>query len=390
MAEPVKVKRIKVRRTHTRKLFFEKTLMDWKDSTEDRNFRSVLFRAYLNLRNYPLEIMSITELKSIKGIGELIATKLDAAWDCICSNYLSIPTLKQIKELRKGECLQFISSAPQRFSAPCVPDSDTLSNNLAAAVVQPATSTLTSKTTISPKKGRPRGPRKHARKVLTSDDAPSSTIHSTNILDTSPLRARKRPTNKVPVASTATNKKPRKREPKYSMMEEAASAGLLIMAPHGSFPSFASLADKPNISSAECAMRNPRGGVLQSSIKSNAQLSTFGEVTSQNNDDGMLSYYAFDFGKSEVLLLVDNREHRGGRAGGSICDHLRNMDVNFELRTLSIGDYVWIIRMKDGAEMMLDYIVERKTLDDMTQSIRSSRYYALFRLYPDFDSHCRF
>lgn len=45
----------------------------------------------------------------------------------------------------------------------------------------------------------------------------------------------------------------------------------------------------------------------------------------------------------------------------------------YEMRSLSVGDYLWIMRMCNGAEMVLDIIVERKTLDDLRCSIVQTR-----------------
>lgn len=44
------------------------------------------------------------------------------------------------------------------------------------------------------------------------------------------------------------------------------------------------------------------------------------------------------------------------------------------MRSLSVGDYLWIMRMCDGTEMVLDTIIERKTLDDLWSSIVQKRY----------------
>lgn len=47
--------------------------------------------------------------------------------------------------------------------------------------------------------------------------------------------------------------------------------------------------------------------------------------------------------------------------------------IYYEMRSLSVGDYLWILRMHDGKEMVLDYIAERKTHGDLWQSIRQKR-----------------
>ncbi|VDM64934.1 unnamed protein product [Angiostrongylus costaricensis] len=44
------------------------------------------------------------------------------------------------------------------------------------------------------------------------------------------------------------------------------------------------------------------------------------------------------------------------------------------MRPLSVGDYLWVLRKIDGTELVLEWIVERKTWNDLHQSIRSGRY----------------
>lgn len=60
-------KRVKVSKTHKRKLFFEKFLFDWKNEVEDRNFGSILWRAYSCMKRYPLELNNGEEAKLLKG-----------------------------------------------------------------------------------------------------------------------------------------------------------------------------------------------------------------------------------------------------------------------------------------------------------------------------------
>uniref|UniRef100_F1L3B7 Crossover junction endonuclease MUS81 n=1 Tax=Ascaris suum TaxID=6253 RepID=F1L3B7_ASCSU len=364
MSETRAVRRIKVRRTHARKLFFEKVLVDWRESSEDRNFRSILFRAYLNLKNYPLEVTSPEDLKSIKGIGEFVATKLDAAWDSICSNYLSIPTLKQIKELRKGDCVQFVNS-PTTGGLSAGPSHTTSSST--AAITSIANNAPSSSLDCH-EKVRRIGARKRAPKIANKD---------INVCEIG-----ERAISKVSTHDVVRKRPPQRCIPRCSIMD-AASAGFLIIAPFGLFPcaAYSSLnAYSPKgltASSTEQLIafsKNPLLSVREASVKQDLHFDTVEEMAPEGNTDELLSYNPTDFLSSQVVLLVDNRENHGGRKGRSICDHLQKKQLNFELRALAIGDYVWIIRMKDGREMMLDYIVERKTCNDLVHSIRSSRY----------------
>lgn len=51
------------------------------------------------------------------------------------------------------------------------------------------------------------------------------------------------------------------------------------------------------------------------------------------------------------------------------------MDVVCEIRHLNVGDYTWVCRDKDGNELILPYIIERKRMDDLASSIKSGRYH---------------
>jgi crossover junction endonuclease MUS81 len=83
----------------------------------------------------------------------------------------------------------------------------------------------------------------------------------------------------------------------------------------------------------------------------------------------------------DVILLIDGREQYN-RAGGASLDvhlnRLRATGLTVEERQLPIGDALWIARSKtkiQKREYVLDYILERKSIDDLLQSIKGSRRY---------------
>ena len=84
-----------------------------------------------------------------------------------------------------------------------------------------------------------------------------------------------------------------------------------------------------------------------------------------------------------VVLLIDNREQfahgvSGGRSEGAQegLARLRQRGVVVELRTLCIGDALWVARSRrnPALEYCLDFVVERKRLDDLESSIKDLRY----------------
>lgn len=56
---------------------------------------------------------------------------------------------------------------------------------------------------------------------------------------------------------------------------------------------------------------------------------------------------------------------------------LEKRKVNFEVRRLSVGDFLWICRdeFDKDVEMVLPYIVERKRMDDLASSIKDGRFH---------------
>ncbi|CAI4225849.1 unnamed protein product [Auanema sp. JU1783] len=95
-------------------------------------------------------------------------------------------------------------------------------------------------------------------------------------------------------------------------------------------------------------------------------------IRSESNSIEYLSCQPFQ--QPEIILICDNREHHGNKRGKTVVEQLTKSDIRFELRSLSVGDYLWVARLIDGSELVLDWVVERKTWDDLKSSIRKGRY----------------
>ncbi|XP_010547335.1 PREDICTED: crossover junction endonuclease MUS81 isoform X2 [Tarenaya hassleriana] len=97
----------------------------------------------------------------------------------------------------------------------------------------------------------------------------------------------------------------------------------------------------------------------------------------------ILSVPPLDFGEVfedayEVALILDDREQfatmgsRSRRIIDNICSEFK---IKIQVRRLPVGDGIWIARHKYlGTEFVLDFIVERKKVDDLRSSIRDNRY----------------
>lgn len=86
-----------------------------------------------------------------------------------------------------------------------------------------------------------------------------------------------------------------------------------------------------------------------------------------------------------VELVLDTREVRTSKDRDYISNELIKKGVEPEVRALELGDAMWVAKFKDpaflsrygeeGDEIMLDWIVERKRLDDLVGSIKDGRFH---------------
>ena len=114
-----------------------------------------------------------------------------------------------------------------------------------------------------------------------------------------------------------------------------------------------------------------------------------GETTSRASADQATFPPAFDPLVLEpstftIHLVLDNREVRAKEDRTYIQDELTRRGVRPIMRSLDVGDALWIARRQggNGADMtgseqddiVLDWIVERKRLDDLVGSIKDGRF----------------
>lgn len=80
----------------------------------------------------------------------------------------------------------------------------------------------------------------------------------------------------------------------------------------------------------------------------------------------------------EVILVLDDREQfatQGSRSRRIIENVNAQFKIKTEVRRLPVGDAIWLARHKCfGTEYVLDFVVERKKVDDLRSSIRDNRY----------------
>ncbi|KAG8679660.1 Crossover junction endonuclease mus81 [Ceratobasidium sp. 394] len=88
----------------------------------------------------------------------------------------------------------------------------------------------------------------------------------------------------------------------------------------------------------------------------------------------------FAAGTYTIQLILDEREVKSTKNRDYILKGLQKRGVDAEKRALEIGDVCWVARSKDPidesrAECVLDYIVERKRMDDLKSSMLDGRFH---------------
>ncbi|KAF9966765.1 Crossover junction endonuclease mus81 [Mortierella alpina] len=84
-------------------------------------------------------------------------------------------------------------------------------------------------------------------------------------------------------------------------------------------------------------------------------------------------------GTFDICLVLDIREVRTKTDRDYIGQKLTERGINVSKRVLEVGDILWVARLKDPSpsgpdEIVLDYIVERKRMDDLVFSIKDGRF----------------
>lgn len=86
-----------------------------------------------------------------------------------------------------------------------------------------------------------------------------------------------------------------------------------------------------------------------------------------------------------IELILDSREVRAKNDRDYISKELETKGVTAQVRALELGDAMWVAKCKnpdylsqygeEGDEVVLDWIVERKRLDDLIGSIKDGRFH---------------
>ncbi|KAJ5648027.1 DNA-directed DNA polymerasefamily Xbeta-likeN-terminal [Penicillium lividum] len=119
-------------------------------------------------------------------------------------------------------------------------------------------------------------------------------------------------------------------------------------------------------------------GDLEDIPQPNAQL------FQRSNVDGPTDPIPLPPGSFTIQLVLDTREVRTSTDRDYIANELIKQGITLQVRALELGDVMWVAKCHDpdflprhgeeGDEVMLDWIIERKRLDDLIGSIKDGRF----------------
>ena len=99
------------------------------------------------------------------------------------------------------------------------------------------------------------------------------------------------------------------------------------------------------------------------------------ESVHRTTEFSQLPFLRFDRGSFDIVLILDNREIRNRGDRSFFILELEKCGIKVETRALELGDTLWIAKERlTGMEIILDYLVERKTMADLVASVKDGRF----------------
>lgn len=117
------------------------------------------------------------------------------------------------------------------------------------------------------------------------------------------------------------------------------------------------------------------GNTSQQNIIMSSPLRTVHDYTAHLNNRNRSEYQVWKPGSYKTMFVLDNREVFSRKERDLFSKVLSNMGIDIDVRSLPVGDGLWIaVNKKTGQECALDFIFERKRLDDLASSISDGRF----------------
>ncbi|CAF0906643.1 unnamed protein product [Brachionus calyciflorus] len=99
------------------------------------------------------------------------------------------------------------------------------------------------------------------------------------------------------------------------------------------------------------------------------------EIKTNSLSDKPNVLYSLAPGSFDIILFIDNCE-TNAKKQDLLIDEIKKANIKHEFGKLHVGDFAWIARARSGShpDIVLNYIVERKRMDDLCSSIIDGRY----------------
>ncbi|KAI8076255.1 hypothetical protein BDF21DRAFT_494981 [Thamnidium elegans] len=168
--------------------------------------------------------------------------------------------------------------------------------------------------------------------------------------------------------------------PSQPMLSQLASSGPVLSRPAISQPAISQLVSSlPTSSRPVFSQPKPSQTTFsQQSSQSLSQTQTQQNTVDYNQLVDSLQLESISPGEYEIVLILDNREIQMKNSRTYFQRKLAEKGVRCITRALDVGDVIWVARKRNSTgedqELFLDYIVERKRLDDLVSSIKDGRY----------------
>ena len=123
------------------------------------------------------------------------------------------------------------------------------------------------------------------------------------------------------------------------------------------------------------------------------QISSHSLPSSSQASSVYLDNFCLSRGNYDIVLFIDSREQTSGvnkeMRKTALLSALQQRGIRVEMRTLSVGDFTWVAQEKIvldtnitsslpnrgfRKELVLDFVVERKRIDDLASSIKDRRW----------------
>ena len=100
-------------------------------------------------------------------------------------------------------------------------------------------------------------------------------------------------------------------------------------------------------------------------------------------------------GSYDIIFILDHREVKTTKNREYVRDALARNRIPVERRALELGDMCWIARHRETKdEIILDFIIERKRIDDLVKSIKDGRFHEqkviIFHLLQQLENDARY